>query len=237
MLLSVSNLKTYYGRFQAIKDIGLEVQEGEIVTIVGANGAGKTTLLKAICGLIRDKTGDILYKNQQISKNEAHDIVKMGISLVPERRQVFSQLTVLDNLLLGLYSVKGLKRSEIMRRVDEVYEHFPVLEARKKQYAKTLSGGEQQMLAIGRALMSKPTLLLLDEPSIGLAPMVVKAIFETIAKLNQSGTTVFFAEQNVRLALDISKRGYVMEIGKIVLAESSVDLVNNPKVKMSFLGG
>src|SRR5271157_918997 len=237
MLLSVSNLKTYYGRFQAIKDIGLEVQEGEIVTIVGANGAGKTTLLKAICGLIRDKTGDILYKNQQISKNEAHDIVKMGISLVPERRQVFSQLTVLDNLLLGLYSVKGLKRSEIMRRVDEVYEHFPVLEARKKQYAKTLSRSEQQMLAIGRALMSKPTLLLLDEPSIGLAPMVVKAIFETIAKLNQSGTTVFFAEQNVRLALDISKRGYVMEIGKIVLAESSVDLVNNPKVKMSFLGG
>ncbi len=237
MLLSVSNLKAYYGRFQALKNIGLEVQEGEIVTIVGANGAGKTSLLKAISGLIRDKTGDILYRDQRIDTNEAHEIVKMGISLVPERRQVFSQLTVLDNLHLGLYSVKGLRRAEIARRVEEVYGHFPVLAARKKQYAKTLSGGEQQMLAIGRALMSRPTLLLLDEPSIGLAPMVVKDIFETIVKLNQDGTTVLFVEQNVRLALDISTRGYVMEVGKIVLSESSASLVNNPKVKMSFLGG
>jgi branched-chain amino acid transport system ATP-binding protein len=237
MLLSVSNLKTYYGRFQAIKNIGIEVREGEIVTIVGPNGAGKTTLLKAISGLIRQKTGDILYKDQKIHKNEAHEIVRMGISLVPERRQVFSRLTVLDNLRLGLYSVKGLNRAEIARRIEEIYDHFPILAIRKKQYAKTLSGGEQQMLAIGRAVMSKPTLLLLDEPSIGLAPMVVKAIFETITKLNRNGTTVLFVEQNVRLALEISDRGYVMEVGKIVLSGSSADLMNDPKVKISFLGG
>jgi len=233
-LLEVKNLSVFYGGIQALKGISFGIRKGEIVTLIGANGAGKSTTLRAISGLLKPKEGEILLEGQSLNI-PPHEVVKKGISHAPEGRKIFSNLTVRENLELGAYLRKD--KAGIKQDMERVFELFPRLKERFKQNAGTLSGGEQQMLAIGRALMSSPRILLLDEPSLGLAPLLVKAIFEVIKEINAKGTTVLLVEQNANLALRIAHRGYVMETGKITLSDSAKNLLANEEVKKAYLGG
>ena len=234
-MLKVNNIDVYYGNIHALKNVSLEVNEGEIVTLIGANGAGKTTLLKTLSGLLKPKHGTILYNKQQIGGKPAQTIVKNGVVHVPEGRRVFSNMTVEENLDLGAYLRKD--RDGIKKDLNHVFELFPILKERRKQMAGTLSGGEQQMLAIGRAIMSKPKLLLLDEPSMGLAPLIVQQIFEIIQAINKEGTTILLVEQNAHMALSIADRAYVIETGKIVLSGTAKELQESEEVKAAYLGG
>ena len=235
-MLEIKNLQVSYGAINALHGISLSVKGGSIVTLIGANGAGKTTTLKAISGLLKPKSGEILYDGKNIAGLPPHQIVQLGLSHVPEGRMIFANLTVLENLQLGAYLQTD--KQVIRRELEHVYSLFPRLLERGKQTAGTLSGGEQQMLAIGRALMSKPKLLLLDEPSLGLAPLLVKTIFEKIVEINrQQGLTILLVEQNANLALEISSFGYVLETGKITLQGDSPLLRQNPRVKSAYLGG
>nr|WP_106781899.1 ABC transporter ATP-binding protein [Lysinibacillus timonensis] len=234
-MLKVNNIDVYYGNIHALKDVSLEVNEGEIVTLIGANGAGKSTLLKTLSGLLKPKNGQITYQTEQIAGKPAQAIVKSGISQVPEGRRVFANMSVEENLELGAFIRKD--RDSIKKDLASVYELFPRLDERRKQLSGTLSGGEQQMLAMGRALMAKPKLLLLDEPSMGLAPLIVKQIFEIIQMVNKQGTTVLLVEQNAHMALSIADRAYVLETGKIVLSGTAKELQESEEVKAAYLGG
>lgn len=234
MLLELENVKTYYGNIRALKGISIEVNEGEIVCLIGGNGAGKSTTLMTISGVLTPAEGEILYQGQSIVAVRPDNIVQMGICQVPEGRMIFPILTVVENLELGAYLRKD--KDGIKEDFDWVFSLFPVLRERRKQHGGTLSGGEQQMLAIARALMARPKLLLLDEPSLGLAPILVDSIFKTIRQINQQGTTILLVEQNAQLALQFSHRGYVMETGEIALAGSSAELLQNEKVKKAYLG-
>lgn len=237
-VLKTEGLAAYYDNIHALKGISINVPKGKVVSIIGANGAGKSTLLKAISGLIKSQEGRIIYKEKNIAGLLSNQIVGLGISQVPEGRQLFSHLTVQDNINLGAYlKFKRRHRHEINERIREVFGMFPILEKRSKQIAGTLSGGEQQMLAIARALMGRPKLLLLDEPSMGLAPLIVKEIFEVIERLNQSGTTILLVEQNARAALKTADYAYVLETGELVLEGLAKDLSDNIKVKEAYLGG
>lgn len=232
-ILEVKNLEVYYGVIQAIKGISFEVNQGEIIALIGANGAGKTTTLQTITGLIPSKAGHIFYEGKEITKMPGHKLVPLGIAHVPEGRRVFAQLTVLQNLKLGAYTRKD--KSEIEETLKMIYSRFPRLEERKNQFAGTLSGGEQQMLAMGRALMSHPKLILLDEPSMGLSPIYVNEIFDIIQKINQDGTTVLLVEQNAKKALSIANRAYVLETGSIALSGDAQKLMNDDSVKKAYL--
>ncbi len=235
-MLEIKNLQAGYGAISALHGISLSVKPGSIVTLIGANGAGKTTTLKTISGLLKPKSGEILYDGKNIAGLPPHQIVKLGLSLVPEGRMIFTNLTVLENLQLGAYLQKD--KQVVRHELDHVFSLFPRLKEREKQIAGTLSGGEQQMLAIGRALMSRPRLLLLDEPSLGLAPLLVKTIFEKIVEINRErGLTILLVEQNANLALEISCFGYVLETGKIILQDDSAALRRNPQVRSAYLGG
>jgi len=235
-VLELRNLIVSYGAITALHGISLSVQPGSVVTLIGANGAGKTTTLKTISGLLRARDGEILYDGKNIAGLPTHQIVKLGISHVPEGRMIFANLTVMENLQMGAYLQKD--RRVVQRELDYVFTTFPRLKEREKQIAGTLSGGEQQMLAIGRALMSKPKFLMLDEPSLGLAPLLVKTIFEKIVEINrQQGITILLVEQNANLALEVSHFGYVLETGKITLQGDSATLRQNPQVKSAYLGG
>jgi branched-chain amino acid transport system ATP-binding protein len=234
MLLNVDNVTVSYGGVRALRGISCQVEEGEIVALIGANGAGKSTTLKAICGLVRPQSGTITYNKKVLNKMPPHKIVSMGISQVPEGRRVFTRLTVLENLEMGGYTRK--KAGEVKDSIKNVFKRFPRLEERKSQLAGTLSGGEQQMLAMGRALMSRPRLLLLDEPSMGLAPMLVQEIFFIILEINQAGTTILLVEQNANMALSIANRAYVLETGEIVLSGSASEMADNPDVRKAYLG-
>jgi branched-chain amino acid transport system ATP-binding protein len=235
-MLEIKNLQVNYGAIAALQGISVSVKPGSIVTLIGANGAGKTTTLKAISGLLKPKAGEILYDGKNIAGFPPHHIVKLGLSHVPEGRMIFANLTVLENMQLGAYL--QMDKQVVRRELEHVFSLFPRLSEREKQIAGTLSGGEQQMLAIGRALMSKPKLLLLDEPSLGLAPLLVKTIFEKIVEINrQQGLTILLVEQNANLALEVSSHGYVLETGKITLQGDSPSLRQNPQVKSAYLGG
>lgn len=234
-MLKINDIDVYYGNIHALKNISLEVNEGEIVTLIGANGAGKSTLLKTISGLLKPKRGSIEYLGSAIDGTAAQTVVKAGISHVPEGRRVFANMTVEENLELGAYLRKD--RQGIKEDFDMVFELFPRLEERKKQHSGTLSGGEQQMLAMGRALMSRPKLLLMDEPSMGLAPLMVKNIFNIIEKINREGTTILLVEQNANMALSVATRAYVIETGNIVLSGSAEELRESEEVKAAYLGG
>jgi branched-chain amino acid transport system ATP-binding protein len=233
-MLEVSNIHTYYGNIHALKGISLIVERGEIVTLIGANGAGKTTTLRTICGLLQPKQGSVSLEGENLVKYKAHQVVYKGISMVPEGRGIFARLTVSENLDLGHYSRKDSK--QIDEDLEVVFTVFPRLKERQKQVAGTLSGGEQQMLAIGRALMARPSLLLLDEPSMGLAPILVESIFETVQSINKQGTTVLLVEQNALMALSIANRGYVLQTGEIVLSDSAENLKKNEMVQKAYLG-
>lgn len=236
-MLRVLNLEAGYGKLEVLKGISLHVNEGEIVTIIGANGAGKSTLLNTITGIINANSGEILFKQTSILKVPTERIVSMGCSLVPEGRQVFAPLTVKDNLLLGGYQRLNAKnRKKLAETLETVYGLFPILEKRENQLAGTLSGGEQQMLAIGRAMMSEPQLIMMDEPSMGIAPIIVANILETIAKLRDEGRTILLVEQNAMAALKVADRGYVMETGTIVLEGTSGELLDNNDVQRAYLG-
>lgn len=234
-MLVIENLNVNYGHIRAVKDVSLEVKEGEIVSLIGANGAGKTTILQTISGLIPLKSGIIRFEGKNISKEKAHQICKLGIAQVPEGRRIFSNLSVMDNIELGAFIRKD-SPSVIGEDMDRFFKRFPRMKERRHQMAGTLSGGEQQMLAMGRAIMSKPKLLILDEPSMGLAPLFVKEIFDTIRSLNEEGVTILLVEQNAKMALSIAHRAYVLETGRIVLEGPSKELLNNPKVKAAYLG-
>ncbi|PRS39111.1 ABC transporter ATP-binding protein [Bacillus sp. RJGP41] len=234
-MLKIEDINVYYGNIQALKGISLSINEGEIVTLIGANGAGKSTLLKSISGLLKPKQGKIIYEGDSIGGKAAQSIVKMGISHVPEGRRVFANMTVEENLQLGAYLRKD--KAGIKQDMEKVYELFPRLLERLKQQSGTLSGGEQQMLAMGRALMAKPRLLLLDEPSMGLAPLLVKQIFHIIEEINKTGTTIMLVEQNANLALSIADRAYVVETGRIVLSGKSEELTASEEIKNAYLGG
>lgn len=234
-MLEIKNLNVYYGGIHAIKDISISVEEGEIVSLIGANGAGKTTTLQAISGLLKPRSGEIAFLGNNLITTEAHDILKLGLAQVPEGRRIFSGLTVRENLQMGAFAVKDTKENLAADR-KAVYDRFPRLRERKKQMGGTLSGGEQQMLAIGRALMSRPKMLLLDEPSMGLAPILVKEIFEIIKEVNKSGVTILLVEQNAKMALSISNRAYVLETGHIVMSGKSSELLENELVKKAYLG-
>jgi len=246
-VLQVRNLTVYYDSVLALDNISLVVNRGEIVTLVGPNGAGKSTTLKAICGLVKPRSGEILFQGKRINNQQPHQLVKKGLSLVPEGRRVFTSMTVLENLEMGAYTVssgwlpviKGKiqrPKTDIRQLMEKVFDLFPVLKDRQKQKAGTLSSGEQQMLAIGRALMLKPKLLLLDEPSLGLSPNYVEDVFEKIKAINRDGTTVLLVEQNARMALEYADRGYVFRIGEIALVDNGENLLKNDEVKKSFLG-
>ena len=232
-MLTINDLYVYYGVIQAIKGISFEVNEGEVIALIGANGAGKTTILHTITGLITARSGSIEFQGQKLTKTPAHKIVKMGIAHVPEGRRIFSQLTVFENLQLGAYT-RGDK-AETEASLEAVYRRFPRLKERRNQVAGTLSGGEQQMLAIGRALMSRPKLILMDEPSMGLSPILVSEIFDIIKSISEGGTTVLLVEQNAKKALTIANRAYVLETGRIVLSGNAQDLVNDESVKRLIL--
>jgi len=234
MLLRLDNVKTYYGNIRALKGISIDVDEGEIVCLIGANGAGKSTSLMTISGVLVPIEGDVLYRDRSIAGVRADNIVQMGVCQVPEGRMIFPLLTVMENLDMGAYLRKD--PDGVQKDVETVFELFPVLRERQKQHGGTLSGGEQQMLAIGRALMSRPKLLLLDEPSLGLAPIVVDSIFETIRHINEQGTTILLVEQNAQIALQVSSRGYVLETGEIALADTSSNLLSNEQVRKAYLG-
>lgn len=233
-MLKIQDLHVHYGAIHALKGVSLEVGQGEIVTIIGANGAGKSTLLRAISGLIKRSSGSINYSGQEISKTPSHQIVRRGLIHVPEGRRIFTQMTVYENLLLGAFARKD---GDLKADIDRICSTFPRLRERFGQRAGTLSGGEQQMLAIGRGLMSRPKLLMLDEPSLGLAPFLVKEIFNIIESINSQGIPVLLVEQNAHRALEIAHRGYVIETGKIVLADDAKALLKNPAVQEAYLGG
>lgn len=233
-MLKIENLSVHYGMIQAVRDVSFEVKQGEIVSLIGANGAGKTTILRTISGLNHPSKGTITFEGAQIQKKAPRKIVAQGISQVPEGRHVFSGLTVLENLEMGAYLRKD---SEMQKDYDHIYEKFPILKERLNQDASTLSGGEQQMLAMGRALMSKPRLLLLDEPSMGLAPIFIQEIFNIIQEIQKQGTTVLLIEQNAKMALSIADRGYVLETGKVVLSGTGQELLESEEVKKAYLGG
>lgn len=233
-LLEIKDLEVNYGVIKAIKGVSFDVNEGEIIALIGANGAGKTTILHTITGLIQAKKGSIVFDGKELTKTPPHKIVSMGMAHVPEGRRIFQQLSVLENLKLGAYTRKD--KSEIASTLKMVYERFPRLEERKNQVAGTLSGGEQQMLAMGRALMSKPRIILMDEPSMGLSPLLVSEIFDIIKVINESGTTVLLVEQNAKKALSIADRAYVLETGKITLSGGAKDLINDESVKKAYLG-
>ena len=233
-MLEVKDLQVYYGMIQAIKGISFEVNEGEVIALIGANGAGKTTILHTVTGLIAPKAGSIVFEGQDITKVPAHKIVSMGMAHVPEGRRVFAQLSVYDNLKMGAYTRKD--KNEIEESLEMVYKRFPRLEERKNQMAGTLSGGEQQMLAMGRALMSKPKIILMDEPSMGLSPIFVNEIFDIIQEVSASGTTVLLVEQNAKKALSIADRAYVLETGNIALEGDAKILMNDDSIKKAYLG-
>lgn len=235
MLLEVENLHVRYGNVEALHGVNLSVRQGEIVTILGANGAGKTTTLSVISGLLRSSAGEIRFAGRSIHKTPAHRLVAMGIAQAPEGRRIFGTLTVQENLHLGAFTQTD--RVRITKNLQWIHELFPVLAERREQLAGTLSGGEQQMLAIGRALMAQPRILLLDEPSLGLAPLLVKAIFQTLWEINEAGVTIVLVEQNARAALKLAHRGYVMEVGRIVLEDRAEALLANPQVRDAYLGG
>lgn len=234
-MLEIKNLNVHYGVIQALKNVSLTVNAGEIVTLIGANGAGKTTTLRTISGLNKATSGEILLEGKNITSLSAPQRVEMGISQVPEGRRIFPEMTVLENLELGAFLRKD--KPEIKKDIDNVYERFPILGKRKKQTAGTLSGGEQQMLAMGRALMSRPRILLLDEPSMGLAPLLVREIFEIVKNINQTGTTILLVEQNASMALSIAHRAYVLETGSIVLSGTGEELAKSDEIQKSYLGG
>ncbi len=233
-MLEVKDLQVYYGMIQAIKGISFEVNQGEVIALIGANGAGKTTILHTVTGLLAPQTGSILFEGKDITKIPAHKIVSMGMAHVPEGRRVFAQLSVYDNLKMGAYTRKD--KNEIEETLEMVYKRFPRLEERKNQMAGTLSGGEQQMLAMGRALMSKPKIILMDEPSMGLSPIFVNEIFDIIQEVSASGTTVLLVEQNAKKALSIADRAYVLETGNIALEGDAKFLMNDDSIKKAYLG-
>jgi branched-chain amino acid transport system ATP-binding protein len=233
-MLSIENLHVYYGGIHALKGISLEVDEGQIVTLIGANGAGKSTTLRAISGMVRPQEGQITFENQDMTRFPAYEIVEQGIAMVPEGRRVFPDLTVLENLLLGAHTRRD--PAGVQKDLEWICELFPILKERASQSAGTLSGGEQQMLAVGRALMSRPRLLLMDEPSLGLAPTLVKEVFRTIRQLHDEGTTILLVEQNARAALRIADYGYILETGEIVLQGTGKELVHNDDVRKAYLG-
>ena len=233
-MLEVEHINVYYGAIHAVKDISFHVEEGEVVTLIGANGAGKSTILKTVSGLLHSRTGAVTFLGKKLSGIPAHKVVGMGLAQVPEGRQVFLQMTVEDNLEMGAYTRPN---GEVAGSIEQVYAQFPRLKERRKQIAGTLSGGEQQMLAMGRALMSKPRLMMLDEPSMGLAPILVEQIFEIIQDLHRSGTTILLVEQNAQMALSVADRGYVLETGRIVKTAPARDLLEDEDVKRAYLGG
>lgn len=234
-MLTVNDINVFYGAIHAIKGVSLEVNEGEIVTLIGANGAGKSTILRTISGLLKPKNGSIQFEGQEIAGMPAHEIVKTGISQVPEGRRIFAEMSVLENLELGAFTRKD--KDGIKADMELVFERFPRLKERIGQLAGTLSGGEQQMLAMGRALMSRPRLLLLDEPSMGLAPLLIKEIFAIIQDINKTGTTVLLVEQNANMALSIAHRAYVLETGRITLSGDAKELAASDEVRKAYLGG
>jgi branched-chain amino acid transport system ATP-binding protein len=234
-MLELKNLKTFYGNIQALKDVSLTISEGEIITLIGANGAGKSTTLMSICGIVPSRSGEVLFMGQPIQEMAPNDIVSLGISQVPEGRRIFPFLTVAENLDMGAFLRND--KDEIKRDIDYIYELFPILAERRHQAGGTLSGGEQQMLAISRAIMAKPRLLLLDEPSLGLAPLIVKQIFNIIRKINnESKTTIFLVEQNANMALKVAHRGYVMETGRVTFSDTAENLLANDEVRRAYLG-
>lgn len=233
-MLEVKNLEVYYGMIQAIKGISFEVNEGEVIALIGANGAGKTTTLQTISGMLKPTAGEILFEGTDIVKVPGHKIVSMGMAHVPEGRRVFAELSVYENLKMGAYTRKD--KAEIAESFERVYKSFPRLKERKNQMAGTLSGGEQQMLAMGRALMSKPKLILMDEPSMGLSPIFVEEIFNIVREISASGTTVLIVEQNAKKALAIADRAYVLETGNIVLSGDAKEMMNNDEIKKAYLG-
>ena len=233
-LLKVENVHTYYGNIHALKGISLYVDKGEIVTLIGGNGAGKTTTLRTISGLLTPREGSIALDGQDLRKFKAHEIVYKGISMVPEGRGIFARLSVTENLEMGAYSLDN--NQELSKNMERVFKLFPRLKERRSQVAGTLSGGEQQMLATGRALMASPTVLLMDEPSMGLAPVLVELIFDTIQQINKEGTTILLVEQNALMALSIANRGYVLQTGEIVISDTAENLKKNPTVQKAYLG-
>ncbi|KAA0285071.1 MAG: ABC transporter ATP-binding protein [Anaerolineales bacterium] len=233
-MLTLDNVNTYYGNIHALKGITLSIEKGEIVTLIGGNGAGKTTTLRTISGLLKPREGTVRLNGEDLSKYKAHEIVYKGISMVPEGRGVFARLTVNENLEMGAYSLKDPQG--ISRNMERVFTLFPRLKERHTQVAGTLSGGEQQMLATGRALMASPSILLMDEPSMGLAPVLVELIFDTIQQINKEGVTILLVEQNALMALSIAHRGYVLQTGEIVISDSAENLKNNPTVQKAYLG-
>jgi branched-chain amino acid transport system ATP-binding protein len=233
-MLEIKNLEVYYGVIQAIKGISFEVNQGEVIALIGANGAGKTTTLQTITGMIQPSAGEIIFDGKDITKIPGHKIVSMGMAHVPEGRRVFAQLSVYENLKMGAYTRKD--KAEIAESLERVYKSFPRLQERRNQLAGTLSGGEQQMLAMGRALMSKPRIILMDEPSMGLSPIFVEEIFSIIREISSEGTTVLLVEQNAKKALEIANRAYVLETGNIVLSGDAHELMNNDSIKKAYLG-
>ena len=232
-MLKVEDIHVYYGNIHAVKGISFHVDEGEIVSLIGANGAGKSTILKTISGILRAKSGNISFLGQDISKTEAHKIVRQGLAHVPEGRRIFLKMTVMENLEMGAFTRKEVSKADI----EMVFERFPRLKERQSQIAGTLSGGEQQMLAMGRALMSHPKLLMLDEPSMGLAPLLVEQIFDIIKTLHNAGTTILLVEQNAGMALEIADRAYVLETGRIILSGTGAELSQSEEIKKAYLGG
>ena len=233
-MLKVNDINVYYGAIHAIKGVSFEVNDGEVVTLIGANGAGKSTILNTVCGLLHSRTGSLAFLDQPLGAVPAHRIVELGLAHVPEGRRVFQQMTVEENLEMGAYTQP---RSTIAPNLERVYEQFPRLKERRRQVAGTLSGGEQQMLAMGRGLMSSPKLLMLDEPSMGLAPILVEQIFDIIRQLHKAGTTILLVEQNAQMALSVADRGYVLETGKIVATGTGNELLQDEAVKKAYLGG
>ena len=233
-ILEIHDLHTYYGNIHALKGISLSVEQAEIVTLIGANGAGKSTTLKTITGLLRPRQGNVVFEGEDLGQYKAHQIVYKGVAMVPEGRGIFARLTTAENLLMGAYHRKD--KAGIAEDLDRVFALFPRLKERRRQVGGTLSGGEQQMLATGRALMARPKLLLMDEPSMGLAPILVEGIFETIERINKEGTTILLVEQNAQMALQIAHRGYVIQTGQIVLSDSAQNLRENDMVKRAYLG-
>lgn len=232
-MLNVSDVHVYYGAIHAVKGVSFTVQDGEIVALIGANGAGKSTILKTISGLMHPRIGSINFMGQDISKASAYKLVREGLAHVPEGRRIFLQMTVQENLEMGAFTQKDVSKEEL----DRVFQQFPRLKERRKQVAGTLSGGEQQMLAMGRALMSKPKLMMLDEPSMGLAPILVEQIFDIIKELHKNGTTILLVEQNASMALEVADRAYVLETGRITMEGTGAELANSPDVKKAYLGG
>jgi len=233
-ILNIDNVHTYYGNIHALKGISINIEKGEIVTLIGGNGAGKTTTLRTISGLLKPREGSISLNGEDILKYKAHEIVYKGVSMVPEGRGIFARLTVLENLEMGAFSLNSTE--ELNRNMERVFTLFPRLKERRTQVAGTLSGGEQQMLATGRGLMSSPTILLMDEPSMGLAPVLVELIFDTIQQINKEGTTILLVEQNALMALTIANRGYVLQTGEIVISDTAENLKKNPTVQKAYLG-